>query len=38
MFPKSSEKLISNTFEFESQPLIKSTGFREYDARWFVWR
>ena len=34
MFPKSSEKLIPNTFEFESQPLIKSTGFREYDARW----
>jgi len=27
--------LLPNTFEFETQPLIKPTGFREYDARWW---
>ena len=27
--------LLSNTIEFETQPLIKPTGFREYDARWW---
>ena len=26
--------LRSNTFAFEQQPLVKPTGFREYDARW----
>src|SRR5215212_8738953 len=26
--------LVPNTFEFETQPLVKATGFREYDARW----
>ena len=26
--------LVANTLEFENQPLVKSTGFREYDARW----
>ena len=26
--------LIPNTLEFENQPLVKPTGFREYDARW----
>ena len=34
MFPKPQQKLTPNSFEFESQPLIKPTGFREYDARW----
>ncbi|CAN7280668.1 phosphomannomutase/phosphoglucomutase [Aminobacter sp. LjRoot7] len=24
-----------NTFEFETLPLVKPTGFREYDARWW---
>lgn len=24
-----------NTFEFETTPLVKPTGFREYDARWW---
>ncbi|MER8974405.1 MULTISPECIES: hypothetical protein [unclassified Mesorhizobium] len=24
-----------NTFVFESSALIKATGFREYDARWW---
>jgi phosphomannomutase/phosphoglucomutase len=26
--------LVANTLEFENQPLVKPTGFREYDARW----
>jgi phosphomannomutase/phosphoglucomutase len=26
--------LIENTFDYENQPLVKATGFREYDARW----
>jgi len=26
--------LIPNTFDYEVQPLVKATGFREYDARW----
>ncbi|WP_409433349.1 phosphomannomutase/phosphoglucomutase [Litorimonas sp. RW-G-Af-16] len=27
--------IASNTIEFETKPLIKPTGFREYDARWW---
>ena len=27
--------IATNTIEFETQPLIKPTGFREYDARWY---
>lgn len=27
--------LTPNTYEFETQPLVKATGFREYDARWW---
>lgn len=34
MFPKPRADLISNTAEFERLPLVKPTGFREYDARW----
>ena len=34
MFPKPAPNLRPNTFEYEEAPLIKSTGFREYDARW----
>ena len=26
--------LAQNTFDYERKPLIKPTGFREYDARW----
>jgi phosphomannomutase/phosphoglucomutase len=26
--------LKPNTFDYEVQPLVKATGFREYDARW----
>ncbi|KQP50550.1 phosphomannomutase/phosphoglucomutase [Methylobacterium sp. Leaf108] len=34
MFPKPSAALTPNTFAFEQLPLVKPTGFREYDARW----
>ncbi len=34
MFPKPQPSLAPNTYAFESQPLVKPTGFREYDARW----
>jgi phosphomannomutase / phosphoglucomutase len=26
--------LVQNTADFERWPLVKPTGFREYDARW----
>ena len=26
--------LKPNSFAFEQQPMVKPTGFREYDARW----
>ena len=28
--------LRPNTFEYETTPLVKATGFREYDARWIL--
>ena len=28
--------LVPNTFAFETTPLVKPTGFREYDARWIL--
>jgi len=34
MLPKPRADLTPNTFEFERYPLVKPTGFREYDARW----
>ncbi|MBW0006027.1 MAG: phosphomannomutase/phosphoglucomutase [Hyphomicrobiales bacterium] len=33
-FPKPLPQLFPNTYEFESLPMVKPTGFREYDARW----
>lgn len=27
--------LQANTYDFENIPLVKATGFREYDARWW---
>ena len=33
-FPKPRADLKPNTAEFERLPLVKPTGFREYDARW----
>jgi phosphomannomutase / phosphoglucomutase len=34
MLPPPRSDLKANTFEYESLPLVKPTGFREYDARW----
>jgi phosphomannomutase/phosphoglucomutase len=34
MFPQPQSSLVPNTAAFESLPLVKPTGFREYDARW----
>jgi phosphomannomutase/phosphoglucomutase len=35
MFPKPVATLAPNSLAFESLPLVKPTGFREYDARWW---
>ena len=35
MYPTPAPDLRPNTLAFENLPLIKSTGFREYDARWW---
>ena len=34
MFPKPQPQLLPNTYAYESRPMVKPTGFREYDARW----
>src|SRR4051812_32021047 len=34
VFPKPKSVLFPNTYAFESEPMVKATGFREYDARW----
>lgn len=34
-FPKPVDRLKPNTLAFETMPLVKPTGFREYDARWW---
>src|SRR6266852_2563210 len=34
MFPIPKSALSPNTYAYESEPLVKATGFREYDARW----
>jgi phosphomannomutase/phosphoglucomutase len=34
MLPKPRADLVPNTADFERLPLVKPTGFREYDARW----
>src|ERR1700749_2597826 len=36
MFPKPKSVLFPNTSAFESEPMVKATGFREYDARWLL--
>ncbi len=35
MLPKPVPALAPNTIDFEMIPLVKPTGFREYDARWW---
>lgn len=34
MFPTPKPFLKPNTQAYESEPMVKATGFREYDARW----
>ena len=34
MYPVPKASLSPNTYAYESEPLVKPTGFREYDARW----
>src|SRR4051812_4045231 len=34
MFPKPQSVLKPNSYAFEAAPMVKPTGFREYDARW----
>jgi phosphomannomutase / phosphoglucomutase len=34
MFPKPASALTPNSYAYETTPLVKPTGFREYDARW----
>src|SRR5689334_19124570 len=34
MFSKPRADLKPNTAAYETEPLVKATGFREYDARW----
>jgi phosphomannomutase/phosphoglucomutase len=36
MFPAPRPALEPNTYAYESLPLVKPTGFREYDARWLL--
>ncbi len=35
MMPKPLPHIDANTLDFEILPLVKPTGFREYDARWW---
>ncbi|SON58155.1 Phosphomannomutase/phosphoglucomutase [Hartmannibacter diazotrophicus] len=34
-FPAPKSDILPNTLAFETLPLVKPTGFREYDARWW---
>jgi phosphomannomutase / phosphoglucomutase len=34
VLPKPKPVLVPNTYAYESEPMVKPTGFREYDARW----
>jgi phosphomannomutase / phosphoglucomutase len=36
MYPTPQANLVPNTYAYESSPLVKPTGFREYDARWLI--
>ncbi len=36
MFPRPKPALTPNSYAYESEPLVKPTGFREYDARWLL--
>ncbi len=34
MFPKPEPELSPNSYAYQCTPMVKATGFREYDARW----
>ncbi len=34
MFPGPEQQLQPNTYAYEARPMVRRTGFREYDARW----
>jgi phosphomannomutase/phosphoglucomutase len=34
MYPAPKPSLSPNSYAYESEPMVKPTGFREYDARW----
>ena len=34
LFPVPRPRLVPNSLAYESEPMVKPTGFREYDARW----
>src|SRR3984957_11824767 len=36
MFPTPKSALTPNTHQYQASPLVKATGFREYDARWLL--
>jgi phosphomannomutase / phosphoglucomutase len=36
MFPTPRADLTANTYDYEMTPLVKASGFREYDARWLL--
>ena len=36
MYPTPKPQLSPNTYAYESEPMVKPTGFREYDARWIL--
>ncbi len=38
MFPVPRPALVPNSYAYESEPMVKPTGFREYDARWLYGR
>ncbi len=38
MLPKPVPVLKPNTLDYETRPMVKPTGFREYDARWLFER
>jgi phosphomannomutase/phosphoglucomutase len=38
LLPKPLPKLEPNTYDYEARPMVKPTGFREYDARWLYER
>ena len=36
MLPKPQADIAPNTLECEIMPLVKATGFRKYETRWWV--